>query len=71
MKQIYPLHSSSSEVQFKYIYFNHMNLAEKTTVHTDSKKSSNLAITQDLLLLLSDINSDISGWVATFNKTYI
>ncbi|CAH1794456.1 unnamed protein product [Owenia fusiformis] len=51
---------STGEVQFKYIYFNHMNLAQKTTVHTDSKKSSNVNIPADILRLLSDINSDLS-----------
>lgn len=49
----------ASEPIFKYIYFNHMNLAQKTTVHVDNKKSSGVFITQDTLKLLCDISSDL------------
>lgn len=49
----------SSEPQFKYIYFNHMNLAQKTSVHADSRKSSGIYVTQDTMKLMSDISSDL------------
>lgn len=49
----------SSEPMFKYIYFNHMNLAQKTTVHVDHKKTSGVYIGQDILKLLCDISSDL------------
>ncbi|CAI9723484.1 Hypothetical predicted protein [Octopus vulgaris] len=51
---------SFSEPQYKYVYFNHMNLAQKTTVHGDNKKSTNLNIPPDTIKLLSDISSDFS-----------
>ncbi len=52
------------EVQFKYVYFNHMNLAQKTTVHSDPRKTTtNINIPVDILRLLADINSDLSGYV--------
>ncbi|XP_064603975.1 vacuolar fusion protein CCZ1 homolog [Liolophura sinensis] len=49
-----------AEPQYRYIYFNHMNLAQKTTVHTDSKKSANIHIPPETLKLLGDINSDLT-----------
>lgn len=53
------LPSSSSDPLYRYIYFNHMNLAQKTTVHVDNKKS-NVNIPVETLRLLSDISSDMS-----------
>lgn len=50
---------TGSEPMFKYIYFNHMNLAQKTTVHVDNKKSPNLHISHETLKLLSDISADL------------
>ncbi|KAL4239339.1 vacuolar fusion protein ccz1 [Mactra antiquata] len=49
----------SSEPIFKYIYFNHMNLAQKTTVHKDSQKNAGAYVPQDTLKLLCDISSDL------------
>ncbi|XP_052814392.1 vacuolar fusion protein CCZ1 homolog isoform X2 [Mya arenaria] len=49
----------SSEPVFKYIYFNHMNLAQKTTIHADHKKTSGVFVSQETLKLLSDISSDL------------
>ena len=56
------------EVQFKYVYFNHMNLAQKTTVHTDPRKSSSstINIPHETLRLIADINCDMNGYVLTF-----
>ncbi|XP_060572399.1 vacuolar fusion protein CCZ1 homolog [Ruditapes philippinarum] len=48
-----------SEPIFKYIYFNHMNLAQKTTVHVESRKSNGVYVHQDTLKLLCDISSDL------------
>lgn len=45
---------------YRYIYFNHMNLAQKTTVHTENKKVPAVNIPQDTLRLISDISSDIA-----------
>ncbi|XP_063445038.1 vacuolar fusion protein CCZ1 homolog [Mytilus trossulus] len=52
--------SVSSDPPYRYIYFNHMNLAQKTTVHTDNKKVPGVNIPQDTLRLISDISSDMS-----------
>ena len=52
--------SFSSDAPYRYIYFNHMNLAQKTTVHTDNKKSSGIHIPADTIRLLTDISSDMS-----------
>ncbi|KAJ8317856.1 hypothetical protein KUTeg_002947 [Tegillarca granosa] len=52
-------YGNSSDPLYRYIYFNHMNLAQKTTVHVDNKKS-NVNIPVETLRLLSDISSDMS-----------
>ncbi|KAG8433074.1 hypothetical protein GDO86_017379 [Hymenochirus boettgeri] len=52
---------SEKEPQFKFIYFNHMNLAEKSTIHL--RKTSNMSLTSvqpELLKILGDINSDFT-----------
>lgn len=49
------------EPQFKFIYFNHMNLAEKSTIHM--RKTASVSLTSvhpDLMKILGDINSDFS-----------
>ncbi|XP_043945636.1 vacuolar fusion protein CCZ1 homolog isoform X1 [Protopterus annectens] len=49
------------EPQFKFIYFNHMNLAEKSTIHMRKTPSLSLtSIAPDLLKILGDINSDFA-----------
>ncbi|KAL3878000.1 hypothetical protein ACJMK2_035641 [Sinanodonta woodiana] len=51
---------NSVEQQFKYIYFNHMNLAQKTTVHADLKKSAGVGLPPDILRVLSDVSTDLT-----------
>ncbi|KAH9487946.1 vacuolar fusion protein ccz1 [Bulinus truncatus] len=51
---------NSSEPVFKYVYFNHMNLAQQTTVHIDLQKRSGVNIPPDILRLLGDINADLT-----------
>ncbi|XP_015215800.1 vacuolar fusion protein CCZ1 homolog isoform X2 [Lepisosteus oculatus] len=49
------------EPQFKFIYFNHMNLAEKSTIHM--RKTASVSLTSvhpDLMKILGDINCDFS-----------
>ena len=41
-----------------------MNLAQKTTVHVDNKKSSNLHISQETLKLLTDISADLKRYAS-------
>lgn len=52
---------AEKEPQFKFIYFNHMNLAEKSTIHMRKTPSLSLAsVHPDLMKILGDINSDFS-----------
>lgn len=56
-----PLCRSEKEPQFKFIYFNHMNLAEKSTIHM--RKTPSVCLTSvhpDLMKILGDINSDFT-----------
>uniref|UniRef100_A0A672KQW4 Vacuolar fusion protein CCZ1 homolog n=1 Tax=Sinocyclocheilus grahami TaxID=75366 RepID=A0A672KQW4_SINGR len=49
------------EPQFKFIYFNHMNLAEKSTIHM--RKTASVSLTSvhpDLMKILGDINCDFA-----------
>lgn len=48
--------SGSSSQEFKFVYFNQMNLAQKTTVHDRKTLASN--INPETLRLISDINAD-------------
>lgn len=50
--------SIPTEPQFKYIYFNHMNLAQKSTIHVD-QKSGIVNVTSEVMKILADINSDL------------
>uniref|UniRef100_A0A4W3HAB8 CCZ1 homolog, vacuolar protein trafficking and biogenesis associated n=1 Tax=Callorhinchus milii TaxID=7868 RepID=A0A4W3HAB8_CALMI len=55
------LSGPEKEPHFKFIYFNHMNLAEKTTIHM--RKTASMCLTSvhpDLMKILGDINSDFS-----------
>lgn len=42
----------------KFIYFNTLNRATKSTVHLDSRKCGNVAVTQEMLKLLTDVYVD-------------
>ena len=54
---------SPNEVQLKYVYFNQMNLAQKTSVHHDGRKGGNVNIPQDILKLMADLQQDLSRCV--------
>ncbi|CAI9159594.1 unnamed protein product [Rangifer tarandus platyrhynchus] len=52
---------SEKEPQFKFIYFNHMNLAEESTIHMRKTPSVSLtSVHPDLMKILGDINSDFT-----------
>jgi len=56
------LFCSSSDVQFKYVYFNHTNLAQKTSIHGGCvRRSAN--VPADVLRLISDVNLDLNLYV--------
>lgn len=58
-KRVSTLNNTTDPV-FKYVYFNHMNLAQQTTVHIDLQKRSGVNIPTDILRLLGDINADLT-----------
>lgn len=50
--------ASSPDSSPKYVYFNQLNLAQKTTVHLDNRRTGNITVTPEVLRLLADINAD-------------
>lgn len=44
----------------KYLYFNKLNLAYKSTIHLDNKRTPNVLVTPEILRIITDINSDTS-----------
>lgn len=57
-----PITLLNSEQQAKcmYMYFNHMNLAEKTTMHADMKRTGHALVPADIMKLFADVNQDLS-----------
>lgn len=55
--------STPSEGASRFVYFNRMNLATKTTVHLDHRKTGNIAVTPQVLKILADINAEHQRWV--------
>ncbi|XP_061196232.1 vacuolar fusion protein CCZ1 homolog isoform X2 [Saccostrea echinata] len=53
--------NSGADSAYRFIYFNHMNLAQKTTVHADMRKTGSVSIPPETLKLLTDISSDMSS----------
>ncbi|XP_013403432.1 vacuolar fusion protein CCZ1 homolog [Lingula anatina] len=62
---------STAEPLFKYVYFNYMNLAQKTTIHADSNKKTagSVSVPPDIMRLIGDINADISRSSNDDNET--
>ncbi|XP_043281502.1 vacuolar fusion protein CCZ1 homolog isoform X2 [Venturia canescens] len=42
----------------KYLYFNKLNLAYKSTIHPDNRRCSNVLTTPEVLRIITDINND-------------
>ena len=58
-EQVSKFQISQSDHQYRFLYFNQMNLAIKTTIH--SKKSSPIiSVTNDMMKLIVDIRSDLN-----------
>lgn len=49
--------SSTSELTPKYLYFNKLNLAYKSTIHAENRRLSN-TLTPEVLRIITDINND-------------
>jgi len=57
------LFCSSLDVQFKYVYFNQTNLAQKTSVHGGCARRS-ASVPADILRLISDVNLNLNMYVS-------
>lgn len=56
-KQVVTPSASIPETAPRFIYFNKLNLAYKSTVHLDNKQSGNVVCTKESLRLMADMNS--------------
>lgn len=61
----------------KYLYFNKLNLAYKSTIHLDNRRCSNVLTTPEVLRIITDINNDTkrcvklgSTWSNNYNVLY-
>ncbi|XP_067943123.1 vacuolar fusion protein CCZ1 homolog isoform X2 [Watersipora subatra] len=57
--QGYPQKPTGGDMTIKYIYFNHMNLATKTTVHVDARKTRLVNVPLEILSTVTDLNSHL------------
>lgn len=48
---------SNSDTSPRFIYFNKLNLAYKSTVHLDNRQSGNVACNKELVQIMADMNS--------------
>ena len=52
----------SNDNTYKYVYFNNMNLAQKTSIHTDtSKRAGTTSVPSCMMRLMADLNNDLNG----------
>ncbi|XP_015173320.1 PREDICTED: vacuolar fusion protein CCZ1 homolog [Polistes dominula] len=49
------------ELSTKYLYFNKLNLAYKSTIHLDNRRCSNVLTTPEVLRIITDIYNDTNG----------
>ncbi|XP_015910451.1 vacuolar fusion protein CCZ1 homolog isoform X2 [Parasteatoda tepidariorum] len=52
--------NAEQQSKFMYMYFNHMNLAQKTSMHADMKSTGHALITSDIMKLFADFYVDLS-----------
>lgn len=52
--------STDQQMKYHYMYFNRLNLAEKSTIHIDAKKTGHMSFPPEIIKLLADINYDLS-----------
>jgi len=57
-----------NETQFKYVYFNRMNLAQKTSMHSAAGFPLS-TVPPDIRRLVADVNCDLNAWVWFFYWT--
>ncbi|KXJ08469.1 Vacuolar fusion protein CCZ1-like [Exaiptasia diaphana] len=59
---------NSTEQQYRYIYFNHMNLAQKSSIH--HRRSSGSVIAPEIMRLIADISGDFQSFQED-GETYV
>jgi len=47
----------------KYLYFNKLNLAYKSTIHLDNRRCSNVLTTPEVLRIITDIYNDRNRYI--------
>lgn len=52
--------SLSNETGPKVLYFNKLNLAQKTTMHVQNRKTVTTTVSSDILRMISDLNAEKS-----------
>lgn len=58
--------AASADSYPKYLYFNKLNLAYKSTIHCDNRRLSNNSTTPEVLRIITDMNSDTRRYVEIF-----
>ncbi|XP_071454948.1 vacuolar fusion protein CCZ1 homolog [Hetaerina americana] len=59
------IHGSSGPHRF--LYFNRLNLAFKSSIHLDNRGVGNVAVSRDILMMLADINADLRGYPGCYD----
>lgn len=63
--------SVSAESGAKFVYYNHLNRAQKSTVHLDNRKNGNISVPSDVLRILADLNSDFRDRKPSTGETIV
>lgn len=64
------LQNSSNNTSFdsgnpKFIYFNKLNLAYKSTVHLDNRQTGNIAVTPEVMKIMAELHVNKQGMTST------
>ncbi|XP_034251405.1 vacuolar fusion protein CCZ1 homolog isoform X1 [Thrips palmi] len=63
--------AASAESGAKFVYFNQLNRAQKSTIHLDNRKSGNISVPVDVLRILADVNADFMERKPTTGETIV
>lgn len=63
--------TSSIESGAKFVYYNQLNRAQKSTVHLDNRRSGNISVPIDVLKILADLNADFMDRKPTTGETIV
>lgn len=69
-KQVLTPSSNQNELSPKFIYFNNLNLAYKSTVHLDNKQTGNLCCNKDSVKIIADMNRRKS-WLSPVGESIV